>query len=131
MHTHIHAHMHTHTCTGDTITVVGYLGTQLYKFSVRVLGCDTPEMRGKSEHEKALARKAKEFVKSLCLDKIVTLKNHGKEKYGRVLAEVWVNNVNLSEALIAEGLAYKYEGGAKRDWGAGVGPMPTIVGRSP
>ena len=101
---------------GDTITIVSYLGAELYKFSVRVLGVDTPEMRGSSEYEKKLAVKAKNFVKLMCLDKVVELKNHGKEKYGRVLADVFVDGVSIGRKLIEADLAYEYSGGAKREW---------------
>jgi len=101
---------------GDTITIVAYTGHTLNKFSVRILGIDTPEMRTKSEHEKKLAIKARDYVKTLCLDKVVQLKNHAKEKYGRVLAEVWVDGVSVGARLIENELAYAYDGGTKRSW---------------
>ena len=61
---------------------------------------------------------SKEFVKELCLDKIVQLTNHGKEKYGRVLAEVWVDGRSVGQALVKNGLAHEYEGGTKAGWPA-------------
>jgi len=99
----------------DTITVVAYMPT-LYKFSVRVLGIDGPELRTKNEREKALALKGKSFTESFCLNKVVELKNHGKEKYGRVLAEVWIDGKSLGKGLIAAGLARAYDGGHKEPW---------------
>lgn len=100
---------------GDTITVVSFMPT-LMKFSVRILGIDTPELRTKNQKEKDLALKAKAFVQSSCLDKIVELKNHQAEKYGRVLAEVWINGMSLGDSLIAAGLARVYNGGHKEPW---------------
>ena len=101
---------------GDTISVLGYQGETAYRFSVRVLGVDTPEMRGKTDLEKKLAAKAKAFVEQRCLDKIVELKNHVKEKYGRVCAEVWIDGSNLASELITAGLGKPYDGGAKMAW---------------
>lgn len=102
---------------GDSITVIAYLGKDIYKFSVRINGVDTPEIRGKNDYEKELAQKAKKFVHDLCYDKIVTLKNHGKDKYGRVLADVYVDEaISVAKKLIKAGLAREYHGGTKLGW---------------
>lgn len=101
---------------GDTITIVSFLGKTLYKFSVRLSGIDTPEIRGSGAYEKKLAYSAKEFVEKMCLDKIVELRNHRSEKYGRVLAEVYVNNNSIGDALVAANLAHTYDGGKKQGW---------------
>lgn len=76
---------------------------------VRVLGIDTPEMRGKCEAEKTLARKAKQ--------KTVELLRSGKtvhlRKYFRILAEVYIDDVSLGEKLVDLGLARPYNGGMR------------------
>jgi hypothetical protein len=59
--------------------------------SVRVAGIDTPELKGSSDEIKALAYKAKNRTQELLSDaKTIELKNPQRDKYFRVLAEVWI-----------------------------------------
>lgn len=101
---------------GDTINVVAYDGDVLKRYSVRVNGIDTPEIRGKTDEEKKLAQKAKVFATEFALGKVVELRNHGKEKYGRVLADVFVEGMSLKDALISANLGREYDGGHKIPW---------------
>ena len=44
---------------GDSITIAGYLpmyNSPLFRFSVRLNGIDTPEIKGKNEYEKTAAK---------------------------------------------------------------------------
>ncbi len=110
---------------GDTITIVAtldfgvYQSPQLYKFSVRLNGIDTPELKTKNENEKRLAIIARDELKKQLDNKIVELKNVSLEKYGRLLAEVYVGDINVNEWMITNGYAVKYDGGTKErpeDW---------------
>lgn len=104
---------------GDTITVVStldfevYQSPQLYKFSVRLHGIDTPEMKTKNENEKKLATIARDELRKQLDGKIVELKNVATEKYGRLLADVYVGDIHINEWMIAKGYAVKYNGGTK------------------
>lgn len=86
--------------------------------SVRVLGIDTPELRGTSDEVKALAYKAKNRTQELLSDaKTIELKNPQRDKYFRVLAEVWIDGESLGEKLKSDGLAKDYDGeGARPEW---------------
>ena len=107
---------------GDTITIATYLpipDSPLYKFSVRLSGIDCPEIRGKNESEKTCAKIAKKFIEDKLLGNIVTLENVCLEKYGRILADVVYNGENLSDLLVDNHLAVRYDGGTKNvpdDW---------------
>lgn len=84
---------------------------------IRVAHIDTPELRARCIAEKARAIEAKAFV----LVEIenadsVWLENVGRDKYFRLLADVYIDGKNLSEMLIENNLAVYYEGGTKRDW---------------
>jgi hypothetical protein len=82
--------------------------------SVRVLGIDTPELRGTSDEVKALAYKAKNRTQELLSDaKTIELNNPQRDKYFRVLAEVWIDGESLGEKLKSEGLARDYDGGGE------------------
>lgn len=104
---------------GDTITfdihgIHPLIGDHI---DIRVRGIDTPEIRGKCEQEKIQGRTARKLVESLLRkSKSIRLKDVGREKYFRVLADVEVDGKNLAEVLIKNGLAVPYDGGTKIDW---------------
>ena len=102
----------------DTITIAAklpYKESPIYRLSVRLNGIDTPEIKGKdvSEEEKEAAKIARDFVSNLILDKYITLKNIESEKYGRVLADVYIGDIHLNDLLIKERYAVLYNGGHK------------------
>lgn len=101
---------------GDTITIASKLPfneSPLYRLSVRLNGIDTPEIKGKNEDEKTAAKNARDSLSSFILNKYVTLKNIQSEKYGRILADVYLGDVCLNEWMIKERYAVKYDGGTK------------------
>jgi len=102
---------------GDTITIASKLpfnDSPLYRLSVRLNGIDTPEIKGKSEDEKTAAKQARDALAVLILNKYVTLKNIQSEKYGRILADVYLGELHLNEWLLKERYAVKYDGGTKK-----------------
>ena len=107
----------------DTITIASklpYEASPLYRLSVRLNGIDTPEIKGKgvSDEEKEAAKSARNFVSNMVLNKFVRLENIQSEKYGRILAEVFIDDIHLNELLIKERYAVKYDGGTKqKDFG--------------
>jgi endonuclease YncB( thermonuclease family) len=107
---------------GDTITIGAYCDSdknkQLFKFRVRLANIDCPELRTTNEEEKEIAIIAREKLK----EKIqfsenktsrVYLKNVKLDKYGRLLADVWYNNICINDWLLEERLAVKYDGKSK------------------
>lgn len=92
---------------------------QSQEISARIKGIDTPELRDDRPQWKAAAKlareKAKEWV-DLCGDKFVSLDK--PDKYGRALGDFVCESgmeahSYLSEYLIAERLAVRYEGQSK------------------
>ncbi|MDH5184880.1 MAG: thermonuclease family protein [Gammaproteobacteria bacterium] len=84
---------------------------------VRVNGVDAPEIRGKCQKEKDLARQAKQFtVQALRGAKVIELRNIKRGKYFRLLADVYVDNKNLTSLLIGKGFARQYSGGRRDGW---------------
>ena len=101
----------------DTITIASklpYNESPLYRLSVRLNGIDAPEIKGKNEEEKEVAKQARDFVSNLVLNKYVRLENVESEKYGRILADVYIGDVHVNELLVKERYAVKYDGGTKR-----------------
>ena len=104
---------------GDTITIAGYVknNSKLFKFSVRLNNIDCPEIKSKNSSDKTeydIAIKAKNYVTDLILNEIVYLKNVALDKYGRLLADVYFNNQNISNLLLLNRLAVQYSGKTKK-----------------
>lgn len=124
---------------GDTITVALNVFNGVYKFSVRMSGIDTCEIKSKNEKNKDLAKCARSRLLSLITEKNVeetstwndarkidNVLNKGMyfvwveclefDKYGRLLAKIYKDDKCkecFSEVLIKEKLAYVYEGDTK------------------
>ena len=102
---------------GDTITIAAKLpfdNSPLYRLSVRLNGIDTPEIKGKTDDEKIAAKQVKDALSNLILNKRVSLKNIQTEKYGRILADVYIGELHINQWLITEKYAVKYDGGTKK-----------------
>ena len=104
---------------GDTL----YLSIKEYPpiigdhIGIRVLGVDTPEIRGKCDYEKDLAQQAKTFTTNAINNaKKIELKKLDRDKYFRILAELWIDDKNFADMLITNKLAYAYFGEAKTPW---------------
>lgn len=104
---------------GDTITVNLNCNEPLFcnKMSIRVNGVDTPEIRGKCSKEKLLGKKAKYYVKEKIKKSDLKLKNCKKGKYFRLGCDVYYDDILLSQELIEQNLAVRYDGGKKtKNW---------------
>lgn len=108
---------------GDTFTLAAKLPNTdgpVYRFTVRLNGIDTPEIKGKTATEKELAKRARDALSAMIMNKIVVLKNVITEKYGRLLADVYVDDtLCVNEYMITNKFAVKYDGGTKErpdDW---------------
>ena len=110
---------------GDTVDALIDLGFDTWvKKRIRYKGIDTWEARTKDLDEKKLGLAAKDHNKEL-LESVSSkpgyfrLKSHGVGKYGRVLGEIFIKDIegieyNVNQTLIDEGHAYEYEGGKKK-----------------
>ena len=104
----------TNVIDGDTIDADVDLGFDVWiKTRFRLLGIDTPETYGvkKESAEYAAGMLAKARTTELMLGKLITVvtEKDRTEKYGRYLATVYVDGVNVNETLIKEGLAKIYK----------------------
>ena len=110
---------------GDTVDALIDVGFDIwFKKRIRFKGVDTWESRTRNLEEKALGLKAKARTKEL-LEKISSksgyfrIRSYGLGKYGRVLADVFIEDKdgkqwNINQTLISEGHAYVYDGGKKK-----------------
>ena len=110
---------------GDTVDALIDVGFDIwFKKRIRFKGVDTWESRTRNLEEKALGLKAKARTKEL-LEKVSSksgyfrIKSYGLGKYGRVLADVFIQDkkgktICVNNQLISEGHAYIYDGGKKK-----------------
>ena len=104
---------------GDTADVMIDLGFSTWvKARLRFKGVDTWEKRTRNLEEKAKGIAASEFTKKYLElnDGKFEIQSYGKGKYGRVLAEIFIDGEekSLNQLLIENGHAYVYEGGKKQ-----------------
>jgi len=84
---------------------------------IRLRGVDTPEIRGRCDEEKALAIKARDFVRDLLANaESIILQNIKRGSFFRIVADVSVDGVDLSRTLIQNKLGRPYDGGKKESW---------------
>lgn len=104
---------------GDTIKANIYTWPRIVgeNIGIRIRGIDTPEIRDKRPLIKALAFEARDYLINLIENaKTIELRNIQRGKYFRLVADVYVDNKNISDILIDEGLAVSYDGGKKPTW---------------
>ena len=104
---------------GDTLDVRAriWLGQEV-SIRVRLAGIDAPELRGRCDGEKRLAEEAKAYLRAMVGEGSVTLSEVRYGKFaGRVMAQVSnAAGEDLSQALVAAGLARDYAGGRRQSW---------------
>jgi micrococcal nuclease len=102
---------------GDTITIASklpYNNSPMYRFAIRLNGINSPEIKGKTTVEKDLAKISRDKLNHLIFGKIVVLKNTNTEKYGRILADVYYEDIHINKWMLDNKLAVPYDGGMKQ-----------------
>ena len=84
---------------GDTLRVLDAAGTQ---HKVRLQGIDSPETR------QAFGTKARNRLADLTLGKAVTVRVHGRDRYGRTLGTVEAAGQDVNRQMVADGFAWHY-----------------------
>jgi endonuclease YncB( thermonuclease family) len=85
---------------------------------IRIMGLDTPELppRSRCEYEKSLGYAARDRLRTLLGNSLVSICPEGVDKYRRTLARILVDGRDVAEVLIGEGLAREYHGGRRAGW---------------
>ena len=106
---------------GDTLTIAMELYGTISSFRVRLAHIDTPELKpvmNLPDRAEVVARgkAARDHLISLILGHIVWIDILGYEKYGRLLADIYINetdSISVNEKMITDGYGTAYEGGTK------------------
>lgn len=99
---------------GDTITIIarGSNTKEYARYRVRLARIDAPELA--TGNNKALAISSRDLLSHRILGEVVTLRDIKTEKWGRLLAEVEHNGLNMSDFLVDNNMAVPYDGGKKQ-----------------
>lgn len=93
---------------GDTIDVSIDLGFSIWhKVRLRLAGIDTPEVSTE------FGKLVRDHVRSALEGQTVTITTTKTDKYGRYLAEVFVNENSFNKVLVDIGMAVAYNGGQR------------------
>jgi micrococcal nuclease len=85
---------------GDTVEI---LTADRKTIIVRLNGIDAPEK------DQPYSQKSKESLSKLVFRKQVKLCSFGNDRYGRLLADIYVDSINVNYIQVAEGLAWHYK----------------------
>ena len=96
---------------GDTIKAVGHD----IEIRVRLVGIDAPETaKGKNQAGQPFGRKAEKYLAGLVLNRVVDIKGYGSDRYGRILAEIFIDDKNINLDMVKTGYAEVYHGSPPR-----------------
>ena len=84
---------------GDTITLQNNSG--IYK--IRLAGIDAPESR------QAYGNVSKNYLYNMVRDRFVYAEIHDKDRYGRYVAKIMLDNIDVNAEMIRAGLAWHYK----------------------
>jgi micrococcal nuclease len=85
---------------GDSFTI---LAEGNKKIKIRLHGIDAPE------HGQDFSKRAHEFLGDLIFGKSVQIDKRNIDRYGRTIAVVFVNNINVNEEMLKAGMAWHYK----------------------
>lgn len=106
---------------GDTVKIIVLFGAMPVRFSLRILGIDTPEIKqggGRLPEEHQAAVKVRDYVKSLFPSTLAKICIRDWDKFGgRVLGDLYLQTgESVSDLLIHGGWARPYQGEKKKEW---------------
>ena len=86
---------------GDTCTTID--GEK-----IRLACIDTPELKGKRANP-ITAKEARDFLNNLVINEEVSIRRITKDRYGRTVAELFKNNINIQKLIVDQGYGKIFE----------------------
>jgi micrococcal nuclease len=89
----------TRIADGDTFTMIFDNG---FEVRVRLNGIDSPEKK------QAFSNRAKQTLSALIFNKKVKVYYESKDRYGRVLGDIYIDNLNVNHEMVRRGMAWHF-----------------------
>lgn len=84
---------------GDTINIINDDGK---KVKIRLYGIDAPEIK------QDYGKKSRQCLEDMIADKKISYAVEDKDKYGRIVATIYADNININYEMIKKGCAWSY-----------------------
>ena len=84
----------------DTVHLVFHHQNKLSRWTCRLIGIDSAEIKSKDQEEKKFAIISRDYLKDMILDKIVSIKCGKFDKYGRLLVTISYNGQDINQHLL-------------------------------
>ncbi len=84
---------------GDTFTMIFDNG---FEVRVRLNGIDSPEKK------QAFSKRATQALSAMIFQKEVRVYYNSKDRYGRVLGDVFIDNLNVNHEMLRQGMAWHF-----------------------
>ena len=75
---------------------------------IRLACIDTPELKGRKA-DPIPAKEARDFLNNLVTNEEVSIRRITKDRYGRTVAELFKNDINVQELIVKKGYGKIYE----------------------
>jgi endonuclease YncB( thermonuclease family) len=102
-------------CSPMTVKVIDGDTLRIGDERIRIIGYDAPETKGECAAESRLARRSTARLADLITQGPVVIDRQGLDRFDRTLAHVHVNDKNVAETLLSEGLMQVWKG-HKAEW---------------
>jgi len=100
-------------CDGHTIIISAQMPhhmVSIFRFSVCLRGIDSPKFNTPNPFEKHAAILSRDALNSLLYDNIVILQNVSAEKNGRIVADIYLNDLHVNKWMLDHHYADKCDG---------------------
>jgi micrococcal nuclease len=102
---------------GDSTKAIFSFQGSIFKWTCRLDGIDTPELRTKNTEEKKAAIVARDALKGIIMGPKLKIECGEFDKFGRLLVKIeTAEGKDVGESMIEQGYAKPYHGGHRPEW---------------
>jgi len=83
----------------------------IVRFTICLRGIESPKFKTVNPFEKHAAVLSRDALNNLIFNKIITLQNVNIERYGRIIADIYLDDIHVNKWMLDNNYVDKYEGG--------------------
>ena len=81
------------------------------RYTICLRGIESPKLKTVNPFEKHAAVLSRDALNKLIFNKIITLQNVNIERYGRIIADIYLDDIHVNKWMLDNNYVDKYEGG--------------------